>query len=191
VPLATDAAAYHQVAEIVVESLNRHGFELRAAEPGWWVKAPTRILAWFGGAAFRAFVPLRIEHYEGPGIAISFYTSGVLLRGKRQRITWAHGLIAEAAAHSDGFQTSAAEAQDLERHVRHIWKVFDGHPVAHRGSHRLGARIDELTKQLATLDVPYDDWQAIYRQLLQLDRALRGDSQLLEKLGAPAQRRVS
>ena len=191
VPLATDAEAYHQVAAMVVDTLNRHGFELRAAEPGWWVKAPTRILAWFGGAAFRGLVPLELEHHEGPGIAISFYTSGVLLRGKGQRLTWAHGLIEEMAVHSDGLQTMSPKAQELERHVRHIWKVFDQHPAAHRGSHRLRSSLEDLAKQLAKLDVEYDDWHVIYRQLLQLDRALRGEPQLLEATGAPAERRVS
>jgi hypothetical protein len=191
VPLATDAAAYHQVAKLVVATLNRHGFELRPAEPGWWVKAPTRILAWFGGSAFRALVPLKLEHYEAPDIAISFYTSGVLLRGKGQHLTWAHGLIEEVAVHSDGFQTTSPKAQELERHVRHIWKVFDQHPAAHRGSHRLRSSLEDLAKQLAKLDVEYEDWNVIYRQLLQLDRALKGDPQLLEGTGVPAERRVS
>jgi hypothetical protein len=191
VPLVTDASAYHQVAELVVETLNRHGFELRAAEPGWWVKAPTRLLAWFGGTAFSGFVPQRIEHYEDPAITISFYSTAALLRGKGQPLTWAHGLIEEAVVHTDGLQTTAPKAQELERHVRHIWKVFDTHPAAHRGSHRLRTRLEELTKQLASLDVEYADWQVIYRQLLQLDHALRGEPQLLEKMSEPAQRRVS
>ena len=107
VPLVTDTAAYHEVAALTVATLNRHGFGLAAAEPGWWVKAPTRILAWFGGAAFGSFVPQSLEHYEAPGIAVSFYTSGVLLRGKGQRLTWAHGLIEETVVHSDGLQTFA------------------------------------------------------------------------------------
>jgi hypothetical protein len=113
------------------------------------------------------------------------------LRGKGQRLTWAHGLIEEVVVHTDGLQTSSPEAQELERHVRHIWKVFDSHPAAHRGSHRLGNRLDELGKQLATLDVPYQEWQVIYRQLLQLGHALRGEPQLLEKMSEPAERRVS
>src|SRR6185503_1037621 len=73
VPAATDAEAYHEVAKLVVETLNRHGFGLEAANPGWWVKAPTRILAFFGGKAFGSFVPQDLEHYEAAGIAVSFY----------------------------------------------------------------------------------------------------------------------
>jgi len=181
VPLATDAPTYHEVAGLVVGDLNRHGFALEAAEPGWWVKAPTRILAWFGGSAFGAFVPERLEHFEGPSIQVSFYTSGVLLRGKGQRMTWAHGLIEECVVHSNGLQTFAPKAQELERRVREIWHVYDVDPVAHRGSSALLEQLDDLRRDLAALDVAYDEWQTVYRQVLQLDRALRGEPQLLDE----------
>ena len=181
VPLVTDAKAYETVAARVVEALGRHGIALNAAEPGWWVKAPTRILAWFGGAAFSAFVPAQIEHYEAPGLAISFYTSGILLRGKGQRLTFAHGIIEETVVHCDGLQTTAPEAQELERRIRRTWKVFDADPAAHAGSPRLLEQVGQLARDLATLDVEYDQWQVLYRQVLQVERAVRGERQLLDQ----------
>jgi len=180
VPLVTDVTAYHEVAGRVVEAMNRHGFGLQASEPSWWVKAPTRILAWFGGAAFTGFVPERLEHYTGSGIEISFYTSGVLLRGKGPRVTWAHGLIAETVVHSQGLQTFAAAAQDVEREIRRLWKVYDTAPEAHAGSRLLLGRVEALAVQLAQLDVEYQEWQVLYRQLLQVERAVRGERQLLD-----------
>jgi hypothetical protein len=184
VPLVTDVAAYHEVAGRVVEAMNRHGFGLQATEPSWWVKAPTRILSWFGGAAFSGFVPERLEHYTGPEIEVSFYTSGVLLRGKGQRVTWAHGLIAETVVHSQGLQTFAGPAQEVEREIRRLWKVFDSAPDAHAGSRILLKRVDELAVELAQLDAEYDDWQILYRQLMQVERAVRGEKQLLDDASA-------
>lgn len=181
VPLVTDAAGYHEVAAKMVEALNRHGFGLRATEPGWWVKAPTRLLFWFGGSAFAGFVPERLEHYAGPNIDLSFYTSGVVLRGKGQSSTLAHGLIVETTAHTSGLQTFAPRAQQLEREVRRLWKMFDADAPDHSGSERLRARVDELARDLAGLDVEYEEWQVVYRQLLQVERAVRGERQLLDE----------
>jgi hypothetical protein len=93
-------------------------------------------------------------------------------------MAWAH--IEEAIVHTEGLQTTAPEAQELEREIRKIWKAFDVDPVAHRGSSKLLDRAHDVTKKLAALDVDYDQWQALYRQLLQLDRGLRGEHQLLE-----------
>jgi len=157
VPLVTDAAAYHDVAARVVEALNRHGFGLQASEPSWWVKAPTRLLAWFGGAAFSGFVPQRLEHYTASGIEVSFYTSGVLLRGKAQRVTWAHGLIVETIVHGQGLQTFSAAAQQIEREIRRVWGVFDTAPEAHTGSRLLLKRVATLAGDLTKLDAEYEE----------------------------------
>ncbi len=181
VPIVTDTAAYHEVAALALAVLNRHGFDLRPAQPGWWVRAPTQILSWFGGEAFRAFVPQRLEHFESPALAISFYPSGAVLRGQPQKTTWAHGLLAECVAHSPGLQTVTPETQDLERQIRRIWKVLDDEPAAHAHSARLLGRTRELAHELGKVNVGFEDWQVVYRQILQLERALDGQRQLLDE----------
>ena len=185
VPIVTDTDGYHAVAQLALAVLNRHGFGLRQAVPGWWVRAPIRLLSWFGGEAFRAFVPQKLEHFRSPQLEISFYPSGAVLRGEAQRTTWAHGLLAEAVVHSPGLQTFAAEAQDLERQIRRIWKVFDEEPVAHAHSRRLLGRTRELAEELAKIDVSFEDWQVLYRQILQLERAIDGERQLLDQQPRP------
>jgi hypothetical protein len=185
VPLATDAAAYHEVARRVVDTLNRHDFALRASEPSWWVKAPMRILAWFGGAAFSGFLPQHLEHYSAPGLELSFYTSGILVSGSGPRVAWAHGLIAETTVHSSGLETMSGAAQDVEREIRHLWKVIDDAPEAHKNAAPLLARVHEIARGLSTISVDYDEWSVLYRQLLQVERAVRGENQLLDDSTKP------
>jgi len=148
-----------------------------------------RILSFFGGNAFAAFVPQKLEHHEGPGLSVSFYPSGVLLSGQGHKVTLAHGLIAETVVHSSGLQTTDAAAQEVERQIREVWSVYDQAPDAHANSPRLVARVDELGRALTELDVDYDNWQVIHRQLLQLDRAVRGQRQLLDATAAEMQPR--
>jgi uncharacterized membrane protein YqjE len=152
-----------------------------AREPSWWVKAPIRILAWFGGASFSGFVPARLEHFTASGIELSFYTSGILLRGAGPRVTWAHGLIAETAVHSAGLETMSGAAQDVEREIRRLWRVVDDAPAAHGNAAPLLARVREIARALGTITVDYDEWSALYRQLLQVERAVRGERQLLDE----------
>lgn len=182
VPLVTDAEAYHRTATQTVDVLNKHGFRLRAASPGWWVTAPTRLLGWFGGDAFRRYVPARLEYFESSDLTVSFYTSGALLQGLRQKVTWGHGLIAETLARGSGFLTIDPAAQKLESQIRRVWKVYEEEPVAHQNAPRLIERVGDIAKELTELDVPYDEWSVIYRQVLQLDRAVRGQRQMLDSL---------
>jgi hypothetical protein len=180
IPLMTDGDAYEQVADRISNVLEHHGFALHRAQPGWWVAAPIRILTWFGGEAFRAYVPSRPAHFVSADLEMSLYPSGVLLRGRKDRVTWAHGLIAETVVHTDGLQTTDAKAQELERQLRRLWKIFDESPTAHADSPRLLGRLQELTHELGSLSVPFDDWQVLYRQILQVGRAVRGERQLLD-----------
>ena len=181
VPLVTTASAYEEVAGRIADVLRRHGFSLRRAPPGWWVAAPVRILTWFGGEAFRAYVPRDLAHFVGPDLELSLYPSGVLLRGRKGKVTWAHGLIAETVVHTDGLQTFDVRAQEIEADLRRLWKIYDRNPRAHSGSARLLARLSEITRGLGALAVPFDDWQVIYRQLPQVERAIRGERQLLDE----------
>jgi hypothetical protein len=180
IPVVTDTAAYHQIARRLCEVLRRHGFALHPARPGWWVSAPTRILIRFGGDAFRAYVPERLEHFVSADMTMSMYPSGVLLRGHKSRITLAHGLIAETVVHSDGLQTSDAKAQELEKQLRRIWTTSDARSAARDDREALLVRLGQIARDLGGLDVDFDDWQILYRQILQVERAVRGERQLMD-----------
>jgi hypothetical protein len=192
IPLVTDEPAYHEVAVTICEVLNRHGFALRAASPGWWVAAPMRILTWLGGDSFRSYVPNRLEHFVAPDIELSLYPSGLLLRGKASRLTWAHGLIAESVVRTEGFQTVDPKAQGLEKRLRRVWKIHDqASPQASRqivGSVNLLEALEEITRDLGKLDVEFDDWQVLYRQILQVGRAIHGQRQLMDVAAAKSER---
>jgi hypothetical protein len=179
IPAITTARAYHQMATIAIDVLNRAGFDLHPGQPGWWVAAPTRILGWFGGNAFAAFVPTKMEHFESADLSVSFYPSGVLLRGNPQKTTWAHGLVTEALLRTDALQSADPKAQELEKEIRRLWKAFQG--ISSRGTTQATESVNEVIRQLGCLNMEFDDWQVLYRQMLQLGRTLHGERQLLEQ----------
>jgi hypothetical protein len=180
VPLVTGDRAYDVVAAEVASTLDRHGFEIQAAEPGWWVTAPSRILINLGGPSFREYVPKRLAYYHGPGLEVFLYPNGLLLRGSERQTAWAHGVLVEALSDAPAYQTFDPAAQDIERQIRSVWEVFRQNPAAHKGSARLEARLEEIARDIRRLPVPYDEWQIVYRQALQLGRALQGEAQLLD-----------
>jgi hypothetical protein len=179
IPAITTTDAYHQMSALTVDVLNRAGFGLQPGQPGWWVVAPTRILSWFGGDAFAAFVPAAMAHFDSPTLTVSFYPSGVLLRGKPQPTTWAQGLVTEALMWTDALQSADPKAQALEKKIRGIWRSIPG--GLHRRASHAGDNLAELAGDLGRLEVEFEDWQILYRQALQLGRAIRGERQLLEQ----------
>jgi hypothetical protein len=179
IPLVMDAPAYGQVARRVCEVLNRQGFSFLPSAPGKWISTSIRLLTWIGGDLLRSHVPPHLEHFTTRGLTMALYPSGLLLRGKRKRLTWAHGLIAEAVVHTDGLQTSDPKALALERRLRPLWRRHDAAPAGSASDETLLRELGRVTRDLKTLEVDWDDWQILYRQVLQLDRAVHGAPPLL------------
>jgi hypothetical protein len=184
VPLLTDREHYHAVAGQVARVLREHGFDVRQAKPGWWMTVPSRILLKLGGPAFRAHIPERLAYFRGDRLEVALYPNGLLLRGGAQDTAWAHGLVVEDLTPAPALQTFDPRAQDLERQIRRVWSVYEEQPVAHERSAALSARLREIAAELGRAPLTYDEWQIVYRQTLQLGRALGGEPQLLEATAA-------
>jgi hypothetical protein len=186
VPLVTDAGSYDEVAAIVARTLNDHGFTVHEATPGWWMTAPSGILLRLGGAAFRAYVPQRLAYLRGPRLEVALYPNSVLLRGNEQDAGWAHGVVVEALTDAPAYQTFDPGAQAIEHQIRRVWRVYRANPAAHARSTALLGRLADIAHEIRRLPVPYDEWQIVYRQALQLGRTLEGQGQLLETTSSEA-----
>jgi hypothetical protein len=188
VPLVTDARNYDAVAAEVAATLNAHAFTVEKARPGWWMTVPSRILLRLGGPAFRDYIPERLAYFRGPRLEVALYPNGLLLRGSEQDTAWAHGLVVEALTAAPAFQTFDPAAQDIERQIRRIWTVYRENPRAHGKSAVLLGRLADIARDIGQLPVDYDEWQIVYRQAMQLGRALQGDRQLLDATAAEGDR---
>jgi len=187
VPCITEGNEYDDVAADIDRVLVLHRLEATRSKPSWWLSGPAKVLQKLGGKALRGFMPEHLAYWKGEKLEVAFYPSDILIRGEKARAGWAHGLLAEALAHGAGLQTFDAEAQDLERQIRSVWRVYDENPRAHRGSPLLVSRVHDIGRALGTLTVDYDEWQVLYRQTLQLARALEGEPQLLQSLASPTE----
>jgi hypothetical protein len=143
--------------------------------------APSNVLRWFDPASFQDYVPERLAYFRGPRLEAALYPNGLLVRGPRPEAARAHSVLIEALTVTPGLQTYDPAAQDIERQIRRVWEVYRQHPPAHRHSRVLLDRLAEIGTAIRRLPVDYDEWQIVYRQALQLGRALRGEPQLLEQ----------
>jgi hypothetical protein len=182
VTLVTTAESYRVAADLVAETLRRHGVDIAAAEPPWWSSLPSRILLQVGRSAFAGYVAELAAYFRSPDLEVTLYPNALLLRGSAADTARAHTLVIEAVTgHSDMFQTITPNAQEIERQVQRVWAAYRMNPDAHENAPALLARLDEITREMARYPLPFEEWQAIYRQVLQLDRALTGRSQILEQ----------
>jgi hypothetical protein len=182
VPLVTTAESYSVAARLVAETLGRHGIEIAPAEPPWWSALPSWILHRLGQGAFIGYLAERSAYFRNHDLEVVLYPNALLLRGPARETARAHMLAVEAlTGQPDMFQTIAPAAQEIERQIQRVWSVVRLNPSAHENASSLLARLDEITLEMARQPLPFDEGQVIYRQVLQLGRALTGHLQLLEQ----------
>jgi hypothetical protein len=181
VPLVTTQESYPLAASLVLSTLRRHGIDIVPAPPPWWMALPSRILLRLGRGAFEGYVLEKTAYFRSAALEAALYPNALLLRGSDADTARAHALTVEAVTgHPDMFQTFSAEAQELERQIQRVWAALRRHPEAHAQARPLLSRLDDIAAQMARLPLPFEEWQVIYRQILQLGRALRGEPQILE-----------
>lgn len=182
VPLVTTDSSYRVAADLVDDTLRRHDIDVTRTEPPWWSALPSRILVQVGKSAFADYVAELAIYLRGPELEVTFYPNALLLRGSPPVTARAHALVIEVlTGQPDMFQTVTPTAQEIERQIQRVWAAYRLNPDAHENAPALLSRVDEITREMAQHPLPFEEWQVIYRQVLQLARALTGHRQILEQ----------
>jgi hypothetical protein len=182
VSLVTTPESYPRAAARVAETLRRHGIRVAAMPPPWWMSVPSRVLLRLGRAAFKRYVLDETAYFRSRELEVALYPNALLLRGSPAETGRAQALVVEAlTGEPDVFQTHSPEAQAIERRVQILWSAVqrredDGDPHVSP----LRDQVESLAKELAAQPLPFDEWQVLYREILQLERALAGLSQIME-----------
>ena len=178
-PLLVKKGVGPELVDALVLALGAYGIALRSAEPPWTMTAPAGVLRTLGGRAFRAFVSEKTLYHQGEGLQLNLNPNELLLRGTPKLALRAQTLAQEVIAPRDALMAMDVKARDLERQIKRVWSVYAEEPHRHREAPVLLARVNEIGRELSLSEIPFDEWQIVYRELLQLDRALRGERPLL------------
>lgn len=179
IPLIVEREHYEAAADGIRDTLDRAGLTVRRAEAPALLTAPSRVLRALGGKLLRDRIPTEIHFYRGADLDVVVNPNGVTVQAEKDKAARAHALICEEATLGPGLQTVESEAQQIEQHIKDVWAVFARDQDSHERSDVLLARLDDIARELEETYLPYDDWQVLYRELLQVARAIRGHSQIL------------
>jgi hypothetical protein len=178
VPLLVRPQEYVWTAETIRRTLEAGGLSLRREEAPWLLTAPQRVLRALGGRTLGDQLPKEMYFYRNDALDVVVAPNGVTLQGEKKVAALAHGWVCEKATLGPGLQTVEGEAQRLEKTLKDIWAVYERDPEAHARSAVLLGAIGSLSEKLEKTPVGFEDWQVLYREILQVSRAIEGKAQL-------------
>ena len=180
-PLVVETKDYLSVSDQLRSVLEAAGIRVRRAKPPWLLTAPSRVIRALGGKALRDRTPPDLQFFRSPDLELVVQPNGVTLRGTKETAARAHGILSEEATLTPGLQTTDPAAQKLEKDLKDIWQVWIADRSHHESSDVLLGRLEEVALELDETFLENEQWQVLYREILQLHRAISGRRQLLEK----------
>ena len=154
VPIAVKPGAYDVVVRDLVTAVRRAGVPVTQREAGWAYEMPGHVLAALGGARVRAFVPRRLVRLVRSDLEITVHPMDLAVSGKQGTVSRARAAIARELTFTEAYQTWDPEAQKIEDRLAR----------AARGEEDLAP----IGRRLEDLELDYDQWEVLYRLLLQV-----------------------
>jgi hypothetical protein len=176
VAIVVRPGGYDQVVADLEAALDDAGLPVDRRPAPLPLAIPGRILGRIAGPAMRSLVPDRPVELVGPGIEIGLYPSDIAIAGKKLPVAQARAAIATRLTSTAASMTTSAEAQEVEAELEAMARPSQagGEPGSDRPVDLEAASrsFADLDRRLATLDVPHEEWEILYRQRLQVERDL-------------------
>jgi hypothetical protein len=154
---------YERVVADLEAALGEAGIHVQRMAAPRPLTIPPRLLGAVGGSAVKGLVPDELVQLETEDLEVLVYPSDVALLGSTELVARARAAIATRLTFTEAYLTSAEEAQELEDRLA---------AMAGRGEVAPGA-FRELDERLATLAIPYEEWETLYRLRLHVENHQR------------------
>jgi hypothetical protein len=170
VPLIVRPGRYDDVAADLDEALAEAGIDTTSGDAPAVMSKPARWLAAVAGQGAGGLVPERLVRLTAQGLDILIYPMDVLIRGRPGVVARARAAMASRLTTSAAYLTVSAEAQVIEDRLA---AMAAGEAAFDDASAAAFVAIDE---ELAALEVPYEEWEVLFRERLQVERDLRAEA---------------
>ena len=163
VPVIVKPGGYDRVVADLESVLDGAELDTRREAAPPVLSFPPRLLEAVAGKALGELVPDRLMVLKGAGLEVLVYPSDISIAGTKDRVARARAAIAAKLTESPAYLTASAEAEKIEDRLTALLKK-DG-----RGAE---GELAQLDQEIARLAVPFDEWETVYRQRLQVERNL-------------------
>jgi hypothetical protein len=175
VPLVVLPGKYDEVAADLDAAVSAAGLDVEPRLAPAYLAMPARWLAAVAGTSAASLVPDRMIRLQGRDLDILIYSMDLLVSGKPKAVARARAAMASRLTTSAAHLTVSAEAQAIEDRLATLAGRRDAAPDAapRPFDDETAAAFEAVDKELASIQVPYDEWEVLYRQRLQVERDLR------------------
>jgi hypothetical protein len=165
IPIVVKPGGYEKLAADLDRAISDAGVDITPREAPAVMVIPGKLLATIAGTSMRGLVPDRLVRLVGNDVEVLIYPSDVAISGRPVTTARVQAALASRLTTAQAWLTMTAEGQKVEDQLARLATDRPDGP----------ARMEALASidgHLATDELPYDEWEVLYRQRLQVERDL-------------------
>ena len=168
VPIVLKPGGYEGLIEGLVAALGGWDLPVTVAPAPRALSIPSRLLAAVGGPGVRELVPHRLLVLQRPDLRVLVYPSDIAISGRKAAVLRARAAIAIRLPRAPAYLTVSKEAQQVEDQLLTAAARVD----RSADSAAIRAELTAVDRRLNDLAVPFEEWETLYRQRVQIERDL-------------------
>jgi hypothetical protein len=167
IPVMIKPEDYRKVVAEVRDLLESEGYEVIHARTTWMLALPTKVLSSFAKTSINVFVANELATLKWNKCEIIIHPCDLVVRGSRLEVTRMQAWIIQNLALRSAYFTWHKEAHSIEDQLRHL-RIHSTQNVDRAGLTRLTACLKSIDERLCQLSLPAEEWNVLYRELLQV-----------------------
>lgn len=179
IPIVIRPGGYDRVLADLERTLDDAGLDVTPKAAPVVLSFPGRLLGAIAGPGIRSLVPTRLTQLTGPDIEVGLYPSDISISGAKTRVARSRAAIASRLVATAAWMTTSAEAQEIEDRLEALacsstpgMAPGEGSTETATARRDTASELAAIDSALATLTVPQDEWEVLYRERLQVERDL-------------------
>lgn len=174
IPIVVESEHYLDVLSDVERALEEGEVETRRERATWLLRAPTKILTFFAGSTLASFVASELTTLRADDLEVVLHPSDLIIRGREKRVARVRAILTERLTFTHAYFTYEKEAHEIEDRLHEIHEASLERGELGRLDREAHSALQAIERDLAKLELPYEEWETLYREKLQVERTLLG-----------------
>jgi hypothetical protein len=171
VPITIKKGGYKTVMSDLSQALNSNGVEVRETELPIYLKPPVMVMSLLAKSIVQGLVTPEAKMLRSDnGLSIVVHPTDMVLAGPKTTALNARAIITQRVPFTEAYLTWEEASQKFEDRITDLWREWKKSPQNSRSdtAARL-EKIEELKGALHDEEIPFEQWEVVYRELLQLE----------------------
>jgi len=172
VPIIVESEDYLSMVAELERALESGGFPVERRQASWMLRYPTKVLTTLAGGAVDDLVADQLTSLESDRLEVLLHPSDLVINGSEKDASRANAIVVQQLAFSRAYMTWDKEANQLEDRLRKVWITLRQQGKRPGAIEQAASRLAAVEHDLQKLELPYEEWEVLFREKLMVERAL-------------------